>query len=140
MQKNSIILLGCFLCCPVMAQEISALDEAALLGSMAGVAKACGENEQKLEDFELIAARLIANKTNSPEEEIMGYRRYAEENLASMRKHKENPQLSCDEILERFENMPIFESIVYQDGSLKLSDGTFLQAKRPPAKLVKKDQ
>ena len=123
---------------PLMAQSDTFFEDAGSLGTMAGVAKACNENVQKLDDYELIAVRLIANKANSAEQEKEGYRRYVQEKLKAERKQKNNPQMSCNEVLYRFENMPLFKSVVYRDGSLKLSDGTFLKAKRPPLKVDKK--
>ena len=134
MKKFGLILGMCFLSFSLVAAEPSVLEEAALLGTMAGLAETCGEKDKKLSDFELISSRLIANKSISDKEEIRGYRRYAEEKATAMRKQKNNPKLSCGEILRRFENMPIFKSVVYSDGSLKLSDGTFLKATRPPLK------
>lgn len=123
---------------PSMGKSDVFLDDAAALGTMAGVAKACNEAPKKLDDYELIAVRLIANKANTAEQEKDGYYSYAREKLKAERKQKHTPQMSCDEILSRFRNMPLFESVVYHDGSLKLSDGTFLPAKRPPLKVNKK--
>ncbi len=123
---------------PFMASSDTFFEDAGVLGTMAGVAKACNENTQKLDDYELIAVRLIANKANSAEQEKDGYRRYVQEKLRAERKQKKNPQMSCNEVLYRFKNMPLFKSIVYRDGSLKLSDGTFLKAKRPALKVNKK--
>ena len=113
---------------PAFAAQLSVLDEAAQLGTMAGLAQACGSTK-KLENYELIAARLIANKSKSVEAEQFGYRRYAEEKLNAARTHLKSPKMSCNEIIKRFEKMPIFKSIVYKDGSLKFYDGTFYPAK-----------
>ena len=108
--------------------KLSVLDEAAQLGTMAGLAQACGA-QKKLDDYELIAARIIANKSGSIEAEQMGYRRYAEEKVNAAKIHLKSPKMSCSEIIHRFEKMPIFKSIVYKDGSLKFYDGTFYPAK-----------
>ena len=124
-----LMLSGCVF--PVYAKEFSVMDEAAMLGMMEGIAEACGEKPKKLEDFKLITARLIANKTDSHEEEVACYRRYASEKVLGMTRQKNNPKMPCKEVLYRFENMPLFKSVVYSDGSLKLSDGTFLKNKRP---------
>ena len=113
---------------PVLAEKLSVLDEAAQLGTIAGLAEACGAKE-KLENYELIAVRLIANKSSSVEAEKAGYRRYAEEKLRAMRDHRASPKLTCGEILNRFQKMPLFKSVVYRDGSLKLYDGTYYPAK-----------
>ena len=134
MKSLGFILGLCLLPFSPVCAEPSVFEEAALLGTMAGLAETCGENAKRISDFELISARIIANKTNSEDEEIKGYQRYAKEKLAAMRKQKNNPQITCREVLYRFEKMPIFKSVVYSDGSLKLSDGTFLRATRAPLK------
>ncbi len=113
---------------PVMAAKMSLFDEAAQLGTMAGLAEACGETK-KLEIFELISARLIANKSNSEAQELEGYRRYAAEKLRAIQEHKKSPKMTCGEILNRFQKMPLFKSVVYKDGSLKFYDGTYYPAK-----------
>ena len=112
---------------PAFGTSLSVLDEAAQLGTMAGLAQMCGAKE--LENYELIAARLIANKSPSIEAEKAGYRRYAEEKLRAMREHKTKPKLTCGEILNRFQKMPLFKSVVYQDGALEFYDGTYYPAK-----------
>ena len=132
------LLLFLFLIFPLTVKSDVFFDDAGALGTMAGVAKACGENAQKLEDYELIAVRLIANKANSAVQEKEGYRKYVQEKMKAERRQKNAPQMSCSEVLSRFENMPLFKSVVYRDGSLKLSDGTFLPANRPPLIVDKK--
>ena len=113
---------------PVVAGTLSILEEAAQLGTIAGLAAACGAGE-KLDNYELIAARLIANKSPSIDAEKAGYRRYAEEKLRAKRDHESSPKLTCGEILNRFQKMPLFRSGVYQDGSLQFYDGTYYPAK-----------
>ncbi len=137
MKNYLLVLFICTFSFSVFAAGASALEDAAMLGTMAGLAETCKENSKKIADFELISARLIALNSHSDEEEIAGYRRYAEEKSTAMRKQKNTPKMNCKEVLHRFENMPIFKSVVYSDGSVKLSDGTFLKTKRPPAQLKK---
>ena len=122
------VFLTLFVVFPVLGQSLSVLEEAAQLGTIAGLAQACGAKE-KVETYELIAARLIANKSASVEAEKAGYRRYAEEKLRAMREHQTSPKLTCGEILNRFQKLPLFKSIVYKDGSLKFYDGTYYPAK-----------
>ena len=111
------------------AEKLSLLDEAAQLGTMDGLAEACG-SKKKLKNYELIALALITNKSSSEEQKTEAYRRYAEEKVRAKEEHKKNPKMSCHEILNRFEKMPLFKSIVYQDGSLKFYDGTYYPAKK----------
>ena len=108
MKKVGIFLGVCFLSLSVMSAELSVSEEAALLGTMSGLADACGENNKKISDFELIASRLIAVKSATDEEEIANYQRYAQEKMLAMKKQKNSPKISCSEVLRRFENMPIF--------------------------------
>ena len=132
MKKIFIILLlvGNF---PAFGAQLTVVEEAAQLGTIAGLAEACG-SKKKVENYELIAARLIANKSDSEEQEQLGYRRYAEEKVRAMNEHRNNPQMTCKEILKRFEKLPLFKSVVYQDGSMKFYDGTFYPAKGMYAK------
>ena len=113
---------------PVYAASLSVLEEAEQMGVIGGLAEACHAKE-KLEIYELIAVRLIANKSYSEEEEREGYSRYAAEKLNALREHQSNPKMTCKEILNHFNKLPIFKSIVYQDGSLKMYDGTFYPAR-----------
>ena len=115
---KKIIFLFLLYAFPVYSEQLSLFDEAGQLGIMAGLADACG-SKTKLKNYELVAARLIANKAGSEEEEMQAYRRYAEEKVHAKKKHQKSPQMTCGEILKRFENMPLFKSIVYKDGSLK---------------------
>ena len=112
----------------VLGAELNVFDEATQLGTIAGLAEACGETK-KVETYELISARLIANKANSEEQEMEGYQRYAAEKLRASREHKKSPKLTCGEILNRFQKLPLFKSVVYKDGSLKFYDGTYYPAK-----------
>ena len=125
---KKIVLLFLLFSFSAVSAPLSLFDEAGQLGTMAGLADACGSKD-KLKNYELIAARLIANKSASEEEEMQAYRRYAEEKVHAKRKHQKSPKMTCGEILKRFENMPLFKSIVYKDGSLKFYDGTYYPAK-----------
>ena len=110
------------------AQSTKGMTEAEQLGATAGLALACGA-EQRLDDFELIASRILANKTKTLAEEKEQDRIYMETKLQTMRRHKRDPQMTCKEILDRFNKLRIFDSVVYSDGSVKLFDGTLLKPK-----------
>ena len=125
--KKLFLLLFLF-STPAFTASLSVLDEAEQMGTIGGLAEAC-QAKDKLDIYELIAVRLIANKSHSEEEEREGYNRYAAEKLNAMREHRSNPKMTCNEILNHFNKLPIFKSIVYQDGSLKMYDGTFYPAR-----------
>ncbi len=116
----------------VQAQQRTArgLTEAQQLGITAGLALACNAGA-KLDDFELIASRLIANKAPTEAVEKAGYREFAESKLKAYQEQKEKPQIPCSAVLEEFNNLPVFLSTVYADGSLKMNDGKMLRPKRP---------
>ena len=85
--------------------------------------------KEKLEKYEYISARLIANKASSENEEMQGYRRYAEKKLQAKKMHLQSPKMTCGEIIKRFESMPVLKSVVYKSGALKFYDGTYYPAK-----------
>ncbi|MDR2901761.1 MAG: hypothetical protein LBU87_01445 [Lactobacillales bacterium] len=121
------------------AQERTAkgLSEAQQLGITAGLAQACNAGG-KLDDFELIASRIIANQALTQKEEMDGYRAFATSKLQALREHKDSPKLTCGEVLDDFGRLPIFKSVVYADGSVKMPDGTMLRPKRPVTQTAKK--
>lgn len=128
-------LLLIVLCCiafvlPVQAQNVQKMSDAEQLGMMAGLASACGAS-QKLEDFELISSRLIANPAASEEIEKQQIRLYMQAKWDAMQRQQKNPPVSCQEVLEHFNQLPLFNSIVYRDGSVKFPDGTWSKPLRP---------
>jgi len=100
------------------------------LGSAAGAAYACNAGKS-LEDFEVIASRLLANTAETAEDERSLDEVYVEAKVRAIKVHKKKHPMSCQEILKRFNNMRIFKFVVYADGSVKMDDGTMLHPKRP---------
>lgn len=117
-------------CISAQAKSVQDMTEEEQLGMLAGLALAC-DSKQKLEDFELIASRLIANKTASAAEEKQKIRVYMEAKWQALQQQKHNSKVSCAEILEHFDALPLFNSIVYADGSVKLPDGKWSKPIRP---------
>lgn len=106
------------------------MSEAQLLGITAGTALACNAGA-KLDDFELIANRYIANQALNDAAEKRGYREYAQEKFNTYQEQKKNPQLTCAEVLDSFNSLPIFKTVVYADGSIKTPDGKIIKARKP---------
>lgn len=130
---KKLMFLLCLCALPVFAQgnrTTRGLTEAQQLGITAGVALACNAGS-KLDDFELIASRIIANKALTKEEEQKGYREFAESKLRAYNEQRNNPQESCGGVLDSFNHLPIFRSVVYADGGLKMYDGSYLKPLRP---------
>lgn len=129
---KKILLFLCLFSFPVMASErtTNGLTEAQQLGITAGTALACNAGS-RLDDFELIASRIIANKALTAEAEQKGYREFAESKLRAYNEQRNNPQESCGAVLDSFKHLPIFRSVVYADGGVKMYDGSYLKPLRP---------
>ena len=139
MTKHSIILflLLVMMSSVCFAQRQPDLTEAEQLGTVAGLAQAC--NAKKLEDFEVIASRILANKAPTEEDELASVKQYVMAKYRASRSHKREPQMTCSEILAHFNKLPIFNSVVYADGTVKMFDGYWLKPKRPVMGAKQKD-
>ena len=131
--KKIIFLILLTMVLPARAEgdrTTEGLTEAEQLGITAGLALACNAGG-KLDDFELIASRLIANKAQTEQEEQKGYREFAESKFNAYTEQKNDPKESCGAILDSFNRLPLFRSVVFADGGLKMYDGTYLKPVRP---------
>lgn len=145
MKKMSISLIVCLLFSFQAAAQndrtLQGITENQQLGMMAGLALACDAGG-KLDDYELIASRIIANQAQTDADERKAVREYAEYKFSTFKEQKENPQASCGEVLDTFSHLPIFKSTVYADGSVKMPDGRLLKpregSKLPMLKVKKK--
>jgi len=115
---------------PTQAQNIQKMTDAEQLGMMAGLAAACGSTK-KLEDFELISARLLANSSPTEENEKQKIWKYMSAKWNAMQRQQKEVPVPCAEVLEHFNQLPLFQSIVYSDGSVKLPDDTWSRPLRP---------
>lgn len=129
-----VMMLSCVISSVALANSrtLNGINENEQLGMMAGLALACNAGG-KLDDYELIASRLLANTAQTDLEEKKAVRQYAEAKFRAYKEQKETPQAGCGEILESFSNLPIFKSVVYADGTIKTPDGKVLKP-RPGAK------
>lgn len=145
MKKMSICTIACLLFSfQAVAQNdrtLQGITENQQLGMMAGLALACDAGG-KLDDYELIASRIIANQAQTDADERKAVREYAEYKFGTFKEQKENPQASCGEVLDTFSHLPIFKATVYADGSVKMPDGRLLKpregSKLPMLKVKKK--
>lgn len=132
MKKFLCLCLTTLWVLPIRAYDrtLEGMTEAQELGITAGLALACNAGT-KLDDFELIASRLIANKALTAADEQKGYRQFAEEKFRAYNEQRNHPRESCGGVLDSFNRLPLFRSVVYADGGLKLYDGTYLKPLRP---------
>ena len=137
MKKILCLVLTALWIWPAEAYDrtLEGMTEAQELGITAGLALACNAGA-KLDDFELIASRLIANKALTAADEQKGYRQFAEEKFRAYNEQRNHPRESCGGVLDSFNRLPLFQSVVYADGGLKMYDGTYLKPLRPVKKQV----
>lgn len=107
------------------------LSETEQLGISAGVALACKVDSEQLENYEMIASRIISNPLSSEAAEKKALRLYAEAKLKAFKEQKQKGIMNCVDVIERFENQEIFKSVVYRDGTLKMPNGKVVKPKRP---------
>ena len=135
MKKILFILtsLSLLLTTPTLAQSRTSkgLTEAEKLAITAGAAQACGADTDKLKNYEVIASRILVNQTATEKEETAALTAYARKKFEVYSEQKKAPEMYCSEVLNRFDNLPIFQSTVYQDGTLKLPDGKIIKPIRP---------
>ena len=131
--KYIFLLIGLSLSSTLFARSytLQNMSDAQQLGTWAGMALACNAGN-KLDDFELIASRIIGNQASSDEDRTKAFKEYAVEKLRTYNLQRKTPADSCDQILAHFDELPIFRSEIYQDGSVKLPDGKVIPAKQNP--------
>lgn len=140
--KYLLLLLGLSLSCTAFARSstLQNMTEAQQLGAWAGMALACNAGN-RLDDYELIASRIIGNQAASDEDRMKDFKEYAAEKLRTFNLQRKTPAEPCSQVLAHFDELPIFKSTVYQDGSVKLPNGKVLSAKnkQPQAKRIYMD-
>lgn len=117
---------------PVWAQSdttLNGIGDASQLGMMAGLALACDAGA-KLDDYQLIAGRILSNQAQTRVDERKSAKEFAGAKFDAYQKQKQAPEATCGEILDSFNHLPIFKSVVYADGSVKLPDGKFLKPRK----------
>lgn len=135
MKKLSFLLATTLILTSTIADAQSrtskGLTEVDKLAITAGAAQACLADSDKLKNYEVIVSRILANPTVSEKEETEVLTAYAQKKLQVYQEQKKAPEMDCQEVLRRFDSLPIFESVVYKDGTIKLPDGRTIKPKRP---------
>ena len=135
MKKLSILLATTLFFTSTVANAQSrtskGLSDAEKMAITAGAAQACLADSDKLKNYEVIVSRILVNPTATEKEETEVLTAYAQKKLQVYREQKKAPEMDCQEVLRRFDNMEIFKSVVYKDGSIKLPDGRTIKPKRP---------
>lgn len=123
-------LVLCFFPLYVQAQEkVSYIDEARMLGSVAGQGMACKAN--RYDDFELLARAIILSKAPSDELQSQALQRFLEEKANAYITTADYVQTDCPDILTRFDKQEIFDAKLYADGSITFKDGSVITPRKP---------
>ena len=131
--KKALFLMFLFLpvICQAQSRTANGLTDAEKLAILAGAAQACQADRDKLINYEVIVSRILVNPTTSEQEETAVLTAYARKKFQVFNEQKAAPEMDCAEVLRRFDNLEIFKSVVYQDGTVKLPDGKVIKPKRP---------
>ena len=114
------LTLSCFFSFNANAQ-ISFTEEAKALGALSGLGLYC--ESAKHETFEMLAFAVLKAKAPSAKSEKAALKIYSESKAETYIMKKRGRMDSCSEVLNRFDNQEIFNSTLYRDGTIKMSDG-----------------
>lgn len=117
--------------CFAQSRTGNGLSDAEKAAILAGAAQACHADEDKLINYEVIISRVLVNPTSSEAEETAVLTAYARKKFQVYNEQKAAPEMDCSEVLHRFDNLEIFKSVVFEDGTVKLPDGKIIKPKRP---------
>ncbi len=129
--KNFIYFISFLLLVPEIAIAqlgTKSMTDAQQLGAMAGVALACNAGS-RLDDFELISSYILGNSAKTEEDREKAFKEYASEKLRTYNLQRDHQPTPCPEVLQTFYHLPIFATIIYADGTVKLPDGKIIKAK-----------
>ncbi len=110
------------------------------LGTVSGQGLAC--KSQKYHQFELLARAIVVGKAPNAAVQEDGLKSFAAGKAEAFMDAERSGFANCAEILKRFDNQPIFKSVLYSDGRLKLPDGTMIKPRQSydASKLYTKDR
>ena len=115
-------------------------EEMYLLGRVAGQGLGC--KSQKYHQFELLARALVVGKAANDDIQSAGMFEFNNGKATAFIELEDSNFADCSDILPSFENQPIFKSVLYSDGRIKLFDGTIITPRRAydASKLYVKDR
>lgn len=110
---------------PLVFAQVSYLDEAKQLGSIAGQGMAC--NASKSRTFDMLSHAIILSKASNETVRDSALKAFIEEKVRAYQLTK----TECPEVLRTFDNQQIFQIKLYQDGTLQMPDGAIITPKIP---------
>lgn len=100
-------------------------NEAEEMGHLAGMMYACNAHKT-LGRYEQIVSRYFSNTTRSSDAERAKLQLYVRAKADAYSLYRKKRKFNCAEMVNDFSSMPIFKTVVYSDGSLKMPDGKYL--------------
>ena len=121
------------------AAPITYEEEMYALGAVSGQGLAC--KSKKYHQFELLARAIVVGKAPNAAVQSAGLRQYAEGKATTFMRVEDSNFADCATIIEEFENQPIFKSVLYSDGRIKMPDDTMIIPRKlyDASKLYQKD-
>ncbi|MFI3241815.1 MAG: hypothetical protein R3Y43_04535 [Alphaproteobacteria bacterium] len=122
---KKLILLALILLPNISLANVSYIDEAKQLGTVAGQGKAC--NASKTRTFEMLSHAIILTKGSTVSARDSALKAYLKEKVRAFMFTKSE----CPEVLATFDNQEIFNIKLYKDGTIQMPDGKVFKPKIP---------
>lgn len=121
------------------AAQMPYLDEMRALGTVSGQGLVCGA--AKYDQFEMLARAIMLTKAPDNATLQKGAYAYTEAKASVYMNKRLDGGYLCREIASRFNEQDIFKISLYEDGTIKMPDGTIITPKMPydARKIYKKD-
>ena len=115
-------------------------EEVYTLGTVSGQGLAC--KSKKYHQFELLARAIVVGKAPNKKVQKDGMDKYNAGKADAFMAMEDSGFAACAETLQAFDNQPIFKSVLYSDGRVKLFDGTMITPRKTydASKLYVKDR
>lgn len=139
MFKKSALLTAFLLLSVPAAAQMPYLDEMKALGTVSGQGLSCGAS--KYDQFEMLARALMLTKAPNNEMLQKGVYAYTEAKASVYMNKRLDGGYLCRDIAARFNEQDIFKISLYEDGTIKMPDGTIITPKMPydAKQIYKKD-
>lgn len=111
------------------APKLTYLEEVNQLGLVAGQGLAC--RAKKYHNYELLARAILVSKSPSDKLQMEAMRTFNNAKVSAYTEIVDNGRKECDSIVYSFNRQKIFKSVLYNDGQIKLYDGTFIKPRKP---------
>lgn len=132
--KKTFVLFALSLLIGVQARaqnnsSLSYTDEMDALGTVSGIAMACGA--PKYSTFEMLARAILITKAASDDMQEQGMIAFNKAKARAFVSRQRRNLDDCNEINARFDQQKIFKTTLYRDGTIKMYDGKVFHPRQP---------